>query len=335
MRSSAMAGVTCVTRPRPSIPRNARFFATPPPSFPHRPSPLPFPARRSRTPTFARAQVDAAETAYRRLRDAVRGAAGRTPAICPAGSCSRRLVSALSLRVDELRTGRDLGVSSATHARSLRALFQGVPHARTAARGARSTSTRKPGRRAAGVAGSSSCAQIGVLSRPRRGGRGSTSSTREHAERRRGRKGRSSRHVPSARARRPAAAHPQLIQIGVEDAFEANGGRHRRARDGFGGEDALGLAARGRPGERPWLVRESQRGVRRRHLRARADASARARGGYRRGGRRRLVRDRATGTSSEEKDGDQGVVLLLAVGAGPVAADHAAQSGGVPRSPRI
>lgn len=96
-----------------------------PPRFPDRPSPLPFPTRRSRTPTFARAQVDAAETAYRRLRDAVLGAAETH-----AGDLSRwelqqtaKLVSTLSLRVDELRTGRDLGVGSSA-CKELRAFFK-------------------------------------------------------------------------------------------------------------------------------------------------------------------------------------------------------------------
>jgi hypothetical protein len=69
--------------------------------------------------------VDAAETAYRRLRDAVRGAAETH-----AGDLSRwelqqtaKLVSTLSLRVDELRTGRDLGVGSSA-CKELRAFFQ-------------------------------------------------------------------------------------------------------------------------------------------------------------------------------------------------------------------
>ena len=69
--------------------------------------------------------MDAAETAYRRLRDAVRGAAETH-----AGDLSRwelqqtaKLVSTLSLRVDELRTGRDLGVGSSA-CKELRAFFK-------------------------------------------------------------------------------------------------------------------------------------------------------------------------------------------------------------------
>ena len=121
-----MAGVTCVDAPATldSAKRSVLRDATPP-RFPDRPSPLPFPTRRSRTPTFARAQVDAAETAYRRLRDAVRGAAETH-----AGDLSRwelqqtaKLVSTLSLRVDELRTGRDLGVGSSA-CKELRAFFK-------------------------------------------------------------------------------------------------------------------------------------------------------------------------------------------------------------------
>ena len=121
-----MAGVTCVDAPATldSAKRSVLRDATPP-RFPDRPSPLPFPTRRSRTPTFARAQVDAAETAYRRLRDAVLGAAETH-----AGDLSRwelqqtaKLVSTLSLRVDELRTGRDLGVGSSA-CKELRAFFK-------------------------------------------------------------------------------------------------------------------------------------------------------------------------------------------------------------------
>ena len=295
-----------------------------PPRFPHRPSPLPFPARRSRTPTFARAQVDAAETAYRRLRDAVRARRRRTPAICPAGSCSRRRSSSrtLSLRVDELRTGRDLGVGSSA-CKELRAFFQAY---------LTRTNAEFPFDVDPEAVGAPPCrarrARSRRLSRLR-GGRGSTSSTRE----RRGAEGRRVRRVAaparaSARARRPRA-HPQADQNRRQG--RRRGRVHRRARDGFGGEDALGLAARGDAGDaRGAGPRVAARGVRRRHLRARADASARARGGYRRGGRRRLVRDRAAALQAEEeKDERQGVVLLLAVGAGPVAADHAAQSGGV------
>ena len=89
-----------------------------PPRFPTRPSPPPFPARpvEPSTPNPARKkQVDAAETAYRRLRDAVRGEA-ETHEILDLSRWelqqTAKLLSVLSLRVDELRTGRDLGVGA-------------------------------------------------------------------------------------------------------------------------------------------------------------------------------------------------------------------------------
>lgn len=128
-RWSATAGVTCVDAPRD--PRCALKPLFPsrrhPPSVSDSPLTSALPPRdwSNPRPRIPRAQVDAAETAYRRLRDAVRGEAETH-----AGDLSRwelqqtaKLVSVLSLRVDELRTGRDLGVGAGA-CKELRAFFE-------------------------------------------------------------------------------------------------------------------------------------------------------------------------------------------------------------------